>query len=77
MRKRKEEKRKISWWGIAIALFFIGISLIEIQALNPKDISRFERIFWWICLIFWTFTGAAIIISRAREKKNGNNDFKE
>lgn len=75
--KRTEGKRKISWWGLAVAVFFIGISLIEIKALNPKDISKFERIFWWFCLIFWTFTGAAIIIAKMREKKNGNKNFDE
>lgn len=74
---RTERKRKISWWGLVVAVFFIGISGIELQALNPKDISKLERVFWWICLIFWIFTGIAIIIAKMREKKNGSKNFDE
>lgn len=64
-----EKRRKVSWWGFIIALFFIGISLIEITALNTTDISKFERIFWWVCLLFWIITGTAIAISKWKENK--------
>lgn len=77
MKTRKEAKRKVSWWGLAVAIFFIGISFIEIKALNPDEISGFERAFWWVCLIFWTFTGAAIIITKIRKKKKGGDYYDE
>lgn len=69
---KQEKNRKVSWWGLAIAIFFIGISLIEIKALNPEDISKFERIFWWVCLIFWAFAGGIIIITKVKTKRRKN-----
>jgi len=64
---KQSGRKKISWWWLGIAVFFIGISLIEIKVLDPKEISRFERIFWWVCLIFWAFAGSLIIITKVRK----------
>lgn len=62
-------RRRIPWWwGFALAIFFVGLSFMEIKALNPKDISLFERIFWWTLLILWAFSGSLVIIIKVRER---------
>lgn len=62
----KQKEKKLSWWGVVVALVFIGISLIEITALDPKKVSKFERGFWWVVLIFWIITGIAITITKLK-----------